>query len=107
MAEICSQNSDGPQAGGPRQYVTRARFPVKALVWTGDNVEEMLAFVPTAHYGKVVLPGGLESRGMELWVPTRFGLEEIPVGDYVLRSPAGHFARYPPQDFEKLYELVP
>ena len=90
-----------------KQFVPRLEV-VTAIHWVGNNLGEVLAFAGKAkplqestddEYAALV-----RERGIRLHTPD--GVLQMEVGDYVVRSPDGHFYAMKPTVFQAAYEEV-
>ena len=79
-----------------KKYIKRP-IAIEALQWTGDNIEEIMAFA-----NKDII----SFRGGSLYVKTLEGDMLATIGSYVIKGVDGEF--YPCREdiFEKTYEQV-
>lgn len=71
---------------------------IEAVQWTGDNLEELRAFVPEQYrHNKIHQPMGIVTLG---------GVLTVSDGDYVIKGIKGEFYPCKPDIFEASYEKV-
>lgn len=70
---------------------------IDAVIWTGENTEEVLAFAGTSSF---ILAGN------ELLITTLEGVMHVSPGDYVIRGVVGEYYPCKPDIFQKTYEAV-
>lgn len=92
--------------------IIRARkkpVDVAALRWTGENLEEMQAFVgpePVTHEaGFRTFDTAPQPRG-HVWAKLERGWIPCPVGHWVIRGVAGEFYPCDPDVFAETYEVL-
>lgn len=73
---------------------------IEAVQWIGENLDEVLAFCPTAGCFKK----GIETVGVI--IPTLEGDHLARVGDYIIKGVKGEFYPCKPDIFEQTYEEV-
>ena len=71
---------------------------IEAVQWTGNNLEELRAFVPEQHRNNKI--------HQPLGIVTLEGVMTVSEGDYVIKGIAGEFYPCKPDIFEKTYEAV-
>jgi hypothetical protein len=72
---------------------------IEAVLWTGNNLDEILDFSPSAYtdYG---------SGKLELKIQTLEGHHIASIGDWIIKGVAGEFYPCKPDIFEQTYEAV-
>jgi hypothetical protein len=72
---------------------------IEAVLWTGNNLDEILDFSPAAYtdYG---------SGELELKIQTLEGHHIASVGDWIIKGIKGEFYPCKPDIFEQTYEAV-
>jgi len=71
---------------------------IQACQWTGNNLEELRAFVPEQwRHNKITEPMGIK---------TLEGAMTISEGDFIIKGVNGEFYPCKPDIFEKTYELA-
>lgn len=69
---------------------------IEAVLWTGDNEQEIYDFVKSKYYTK----------SGTLFIETLEGDLAASVGDYIIKGVNGEFYPCKPDIFEKTYELA-
>lgn len=72
---------------------------IEALQWTGNNLEELRAFVPEEFRDNRI--------HQPLGIKTLEGIMTISEGDYVIKGVKGEFYPCKPDIFEMTYEPAP
>jgi hypothetical protein len=73
---------------------------IKAVQWTGENVNEILEFCADAEFDMGIDgPKNLEIKTLE-------GTMQADIGDYIIQGVKGEFYPCKPDVFEKTYEPV-
>lgn len=70
---------------------------IDAVVWTGENTDEVLAFAESNSF--------IEA-GSELLITTLEGVMHVSPGDYVIRGVVGEYYPCKPDIFQKTYEAI-
>ena len=70
---------------------------VAAIQWTGDNLEELLEFIPQ--------PFSIRAHSKQLLIPSTVGSLTANKGDWVVNND-GDYEVYFPSSFEEMYEAV-
>jgi len=79
-----------------RQY-RKKPVVIEALQWTGENVEEIDAFIGAKEHG-------YDHDG--LMIHTLEGTHRATIGDYIIKGVQGEFYPCKPNIFEATYELA-
>ena len=72
---------------------------IEAVQWTGDNREEMEAFIPNALIVK-------KNKDGELGIGTLEGVMTASKGDFIIKGVHGEYYPCKPDIFEETYEEV-
>ena len=82
---------------------------VEAIRWTGDNLEEIKAFVGRRleyWYNDAAWEVQKGPVTIEMKIKTLEGDNYVSIGDYIIRGVAGEYYPCKPDIFEKTYEPV-
>ena len=75
----------------------RKPVEIEAIRWTGDNLIEVLAFCPKAHY---------EHMSQMLVIKTLQGKMYVDEGDYIIKDLEAEFYPCRPSVFRAMYEEI-
>lgn len=77
---------------------------IRAVQWTGDNIEKIQEFMNTPHMAEVVLPNGI--RTGTLVIDTLEGAMTASMNDWIVKGTHGEFYPIKPDVFQFKYKPV-